>query len=305
MKKHDLIRPFEWARCNESYRWVTGTLKDASREKTATVLVPNAEAMGPDARPQAYTAYTPDPDVDLFFVLAATPATEEGILGFASAYGLLGLKPEKVMTEHGVVRTGETLAGWKWVIGELNYAVERWAAARGNVTLAGDEPGFGWIDLGQALNQHLRQGTALEMTLTEKKGTKPPKKKGVKSTTPPEFRRHDLQLVAQNLLGYLWLRLALAIDAGSQFKRCPACQRMLAIRPLGKRATQLSCSDACRARLAYYRKLSQEGRMSLAEIAKRVGSDVPAVREWVKKPRPKWMTALSSGVEGRATNRPR
>ncbi len=271
--KHELIRPFAWTRCDDGYRWVTGPTTGAA-SKTTTVLWPNSEKRAP---------YAPDRSDELFLTLASTPPTEEGILSFASAHGYLGIEVRTV-SQSGVVRMGEPLEGWTVAIAELSYVVDRWAAARGRVTLAGDESGFGWIDLRDGLNEHLRHHVALEMMLTEKRGIKRAKtiQVGINPNRKPvEFRKHGLQLVARNLLGYCWLQLALAVDSEAQFKRCPACQKWLVVRPSGKRTPQFSCSAACKSRLAYYRDRHRSGHISLAEIARRVGSSVPAVKGWI------------------------
>jgi hypothetical protein len=269
-------------------------------EKIGTLLLPRSAERVPY-----------NPPATLFLTLATTPATKDGIRDFADTYGLLkldsdtadtlggfarerarlGFAPPKAGAAVKVLRTlrrtkspnvvaGEPLDDWKRAIGELSYMVDRWEVSRGQVELEGGQSGLAKIDLQHTLNEHPKTAAALEVLLTDVRVTVA--KPRTPESLPDRFIdfRQTLRLVAQSLPGHCWLQLALAVDGGSRFRRCLACQRMFTIAPSGIRPSRLTCSNNCRVRVSYYRSLYRSRRISIADVAKRLNSDPLTVRAW-------------------------
>jgi hypothetical protein len=103
------------------------------------------------------------------------------------------------------------------------------------------------------------------------------------------LRPHDLALffVPGNLLGLMWLQIAEAINGNRQYRRCAGCKTWIVISPAaaGSRSSRFTCSDACRMKVYYGRKLEarrlhQQG-LGLAEIAARLKAGKLTVSRWV------------------------
>jgi hypothetical protein len=157
--------------------------------------------------------------------------------------------------------------------------IGRWGVSKGKVEVEHDQPGLAKVDLRDKLNEQLRRAVALEVILSGGEEVRRP------DEWWPERRisfRHDLRLVTQNLLGHCWLQLALAVDGDSRFCRCRACQRWLIVKPSGSRPARLTCSNKCRVKISYYKRLHTEGRITPAEVARRLNSDTQTVRSWLK-----------------------
>jgi hypothetical protein len=102
-------------------------------------------------------------------------------------------------------------------------------------------------------------------------------------------RRDNLSLffVPRNLLGLMWLQLAEAINGNRQYRQCVACKTWMVIshEGVGSRSSRFTCSDACRMKVYYGRKvearrLHQQG-LSVREIAQRLSAAQQKVRGWV------------------------
>ena len=102
-------------------------------------------------------------------------------------------------------------------------------------------------------------------------------------------RPHDLALffVPENLLGVMWLQLAEAINGNRRYKRCPGCRTWIVIshESIGSRSGRSTCSNACRMKLYYGRKLEarqlQQAGLTLDQIARRLKADRKSVRNWI------------------------
>jgi hypothetical protein len=102
-------------------------------------------------------------------------------------------------------------------------------------------------------------------------------------------RPHSLALVfvPENLLGLMWLQLAQAVNGNKQYRQCLACKTwmLLSRETEGHRSSRFTCSNACRMKVYYGRKiearsLRRQG-LSVKQIAKRLTADQQAVRDWI------------------------
>lgn len=103
----------------------------------------------------------------------------------------------------------------------------------------------------------------------------------------PEMTELGLYLVPRSLLGALWLQFAQAVAGNKSYRQCEYCAAWFEVSLGASRPTRLYCSDACRFKAYRHRQdeayqLSQQG-IPLKEIAKRLGTDVPTAKGWIKK----------------------
>jgi hypothetical protein len=115
--------------------------------------------------------------------------------------------------------------------------------------------------LQRIVNQHLKSAASPQLRWNVKR-----------------HRPHDLALffVPGNLLGLMWLQLAEAINGNRQYRRCAGCKTWIVISraTVGSRSSRFTCSNACRMKVCYGRKLEarrlhQQG-LGVAEIAARL-----------------------------------
>jgi hypothetical protein len=99
-------------------------------------------------------------------------------------------------------------------------------------------------------------------------------------------RRQRLRFGPTNLLGALWLQLALAIASGATIVECRECGRPFEIsKSLGLRADAQFCSDPCKSR--NYRRRKRLARqwaaegLEIPEIVRLVGSTPETVARWI------------------------
>jgi hypothetical protein len=106
-----------------------------------------------------------------------------------------------------------------------------------------------------------------------------------------------LRYVPRDLLGALWLQLALAIDARKKFVKCSYCGDPLEISDDGRaqRSVTHYCRPVCRVnayreRVARAQTLHQQ-KVSHKEIARKLGTTAERVKKWVSS---SWRTEFSS-----------
>ncbi len=96
-----------------------------------------------------------------------------------------------------------------------------------------------------------------------------------------------LFFVPGNLLGLMWLQLAQAVNGNKQYRQCLACKTWMLISPEteGHRSSRFTCSNACRMKVYYGRKLQARSLrrqgLSIKQIAERLAADEQAVRSWI------------------------
>jgi hypothetical protein len=132
------ISPFYWDIPERGFRWADH-LGKTENARTEAVRLLVAE-LGPVRR-----RWPIREKPALFRIFADTPPTEDGIIGFASSYGSLGIAqvvtfPEAVIPRNfdgndlgfEMVGYGEALFRWQQEIARLREAVDLWDAVRGN-----------------------------------------------------------------------------------------------------------------------------------------------------------------------------
>jgi hypothetical protein len=79
-----------------------------------------------------------------------------------------------------------------------------------------------------------------------------------------------------------------AVNGNKQYRQCLACKTWMLIsrESAGKRSSRSSCSNACRMKVYYGRKIQARNLhrkgLSVSQIADRLGADAQAVRLWIK-----------------------
>jgi hypothetical protein len=166
----------------------------------------------------------------IFWEFANTPATQEGFVTFADAWGELGLR-DGVLYERGKDEDFETpvdtLAGWQAEHAAILRAIH--ARERGE-----------WGQLESLINEGLRGQIA------------------------PLFRRTDdgrfvSGLEPLSLIGAIWLQLANHVATGSTLRRCEECRKWFVLAPGSKRVDATYCGGACKARAYRKRKKGSDG----------------------------------------------
>ena len=136
----DELFPFEWLAPPNGYHWVIGTYKNGAEDRW---LEEHPSDGGPMRLREPYEPMQKYPT--LFRSFAELPQTEEGILGFANAYGWLGLYEERwaeAIPKDGYPEMilsplwgygskwfyAESLSSWLDEIRAMHLALELWDA---------------------------------------------------------------------------------------------------------------------------------------------------------------------------------
>jgi Putative ATPase subunit of terminase (gpP-like) len=312
---------YEWAESRHGGRDEGGRL----------VLVPK-----PDAEEEVYWPLIGNPA--FYQILAKTPPTPEGILGFANRYGRLGLTRLYQSTVDG--RTGELLDLWQNVIRWLGNALGLWHMAHEN-DRRGLEEVIWWIDESTVVNVHRddrkgwleavqglgkdyryedirRMAGVPEPYLSQIKPgevIRPARlqlfnvinhslRQGVVSPQllwDPERDREELKDVPSSLLGAIYLQLAEAVFGKAPPRPCPVCGRWFDVSPKKNRADRVTCSRTCRTQA--YRRRRYRARDLFAEgvSLKKIAKELGTDVETVEK----WVTNMKGVSGGKSKKAPR
>ncbi len=105
--------------------------------------------------------------------------------------------------------------------------------------------------------------------------------------TIPDRKKMGLFIVPDTLIGCLWLQLAGAIAELRKFRTCDGCGKpmLVASEGSGFRTNRKTCSGACRVKVYARRKVEarrlRSEKLSLQQIAKRLGTGVEQVKRWI------------------------
>jgi hypothetical protein len=99
-----------------------------------------------------------------------------------------------------------------------------------------------------------------------------------------------IHTIPLNLIGALWLQLALAIEGDLEYRRCPECQNWFFVRPKAREDATTFCSSKCRVRSYRGRKrevlrLAEQG-LEPKEIREKVDSEPESITRWVAEAKP-------------------
>ena len=263
---------YEWVEVEsvevEAGRWVTAVASDSIEIRLFLLPV---IAPGPH---EVEVHYPLQESLALYRILADTPATTEGILGFARKYGPLGGNVARIIQapRRGLAKPyvgyGESLASWEREIRAIREAVALWDLLA-NFS-KGDVIGPAWDALRKGVNRHMEGRVNLTMF-------KSADGDGLTLGCDPE-----------GLIGALWLQLALAIGDGRFPRQCSECGRWFEPIPHEGRRGRTDrqyCSNYCRAkryqkRISEARGLDKQG-VPAAEIAQRLDAEVDVVKGWI------------------------
>jgi len=161
---------------------------------------------------------------------------EPSVLGFAARHGLLGRDVRFRIPGTRRPASGEALSTWRDEIRALSEVLRVYRLADvsdGVVPLWQSDAG--WRSVQKSVNLRIGEHVGPAARLLWDR--------------PSE--RLVLRLVPRTLLGAMWLQVARAIDAGTQYVGCAACHRFVALHPdrlLGRRSDARYCSSACKQR---------------------------------------------------------
>ena len=101
-----------------------------------------------------------------------------------------------------------------------------------------------------------------------------------------------LTYIPKNLLGAIWMQLALALGHDKRYPHCTYCKRPFEIsldKQTGQRADSIFCSDRCKSAdyRARRRKAQELSAKSIppSAIAKKLRTTVPTVKKWLARSR--------------------
>jgi hypothetical protein len=109
---------------------------------------------------------------------------------------------------------------------------------------------------------------------------------------PPASRHvRRLAIVPRSLIDAIWLQFALAVLENKTYRECEVCGKPFEISPQVARTSRTLCSAACKARAHRQRrdqalKLASQG-VAPRQIAKRVGSQLSTVQNWLSEAKEK------------------
>jgi hypothetical protein len=280
----------------QPFGWLNG--KRGPEEKKLERFLTTAQVGGSHWQ----RTYRPFDDCKGLFITFAGLTPDEGaILAFANKYGCL-LAPHDpgsyiwLLEESQVPFSarGETQDFWQREIHAMNLASNIWTGLRsgssellaslftalpldspaGSLFAQWLNPSYPEVDavaqlLAKLVDQHLQDHVFSRMRPSEE---------------PLSLK---LSYVPRDLLGALWLQLALAIDANKNFVKCTYCRDPLEVSPDGRaqRSDTRYCGPACRVN-AYRERVAQAQKlhhrnMSNKEIAKKLGTTTERIKKWI------------------------
>jgi hypothetical protein len=288
---------FVWGVPLRPFSWQDG--KRGPEEKKFERFLTTSQVGGSDWQ----GTYRPFDDYKGLFISFAGLTPDEGhIADFANKYGCLlpGYDPDTRIwlleegSQNPISARGETREFWQREILAMSLAFNIWTGLRSGSSkllasifnaIAPDSP-IGslfnqWLNpnhpevdavaqvLARLVDQHLQEHVASRMRPSD------------------EPLALKLSYVPRNLLGALWLQLALAIDAKKNFVKCAYCGDPLEVSDDGRaqRSDTRYCRPVCRVN-AYRERVGQAQKLhhqniSNKEIAKKLGTTTERIKKWV------------------------
>jgi hypothetical protein len=296
---------YEWTRAS---LWQAPWLRTEAPAEEGVFLT---ERAGGRAEGKQYDPLRDRKYAGLFRQFADVPPTREGVQAFANQYGLLGCGPLLLLAP-GRVRQGETLDTWQAEITAMHRVLTLW-----NLLERGNEEGLRryirWEKDGKVVYESqskewtldgfsfrspdvvqpaltfiaLEVNKRLSPSVVMEPEQEPPTCRVTPSLALLTGNRLQIRITPDNLLGALWWQCAQAIDGHRSYRRCDQCGTWFEVAPQAEKRNRLFCSDACRVKA--YRLRQEEARklhsqkVSLKEIAKRLGTDTTTAKGWIKR----------------------
>jgi hypothetical protein len=107
------------------------------------------------------------------------------------------------------------------------------------------------------------------------------------ATWNPRTKSVDARLKFHSIRGFMYVQLCISMIQRRQFQQCKVCGKWFQLAPGVGRADKTTCSPSCRF-ISYRRRKQQAVELyakgkSIKEIAKKLGSEVNKVKQWVSK----------------------
>ena len=288
---------FEWRVPTQGFRWtkvpLTGVERAVHKKGAGWVLQENPRpAWGADA--PRWTTCTPLQEATgLYREFAETPPTKDGVMAFATKYGLLGafeyLDPPTEQDPSEI--RGERLADWIKHIQAMKQAVDVWDRLQQK-----DRDGLVELQTSRRLFTDRRKIPAERFTRPSASDEQPPDDRSwdsfyhespylIANDQLPEVALSFLQItmnqhlsgfgvstqvrrdqqrtgglayyvVPESLLGAMWLQLAEAISENKHYNRCRQCDQPFEVStsPTGARISRRYCSVACKNQYHYQQR---------------------------------------------------
>ena len=288
---------FVWGVPLQPFRWLDG--KRGSEEKKVERFLTTGQVGGSDWQ----RTYRPFDDYKGLFISFAGLTPDEGhIAGFANKYGCLlpGYDPDTRIwlpeegSQEPFSARGEPRDFWQREIQAMRLAFNIWTGLRsGSAELLAslfsaivpDSPPGSLFN--QWLNPKNPEVDAVAQVLARLVDKQLQDHVASRMRPSEEPLSLKLSYVPRNLLGALWLQLALAIDAKKNFVKCTYCGDPLEVSADGRaqRSNTRYCGPACRVN-AYRERVAQaqefhHQNMSNKEIAKKLGTTTERIKKWV------------------------
>ena len=287
---------FVWGLPLQPFRWLDG--KRGPEEKKFERFLTTAQVGGSHWQ----RTYRPFDDCKgLFLTFARLTPDEDAILGFANKYGCLLPAHDPVThiwlsddSQAPFSARGETQDFWRREIQAMHFAFNIWTGLRSGssellvslfTAMAHDSPPGSLF--APWLNPNHPEVDAVAQLLAQLVDQR--LQDHVSSRMRPSGEALSLKLsyFPRNLLGALWLQLALAVEAKKNFVNCTYCGGPLEVSPDGRaqRSDSRYCRPACRVN-AYRERVAQAQKlhhrnMSNREIAKQLGTTTERIKKWV------------------------
>ncbi|QDU28507.1 hypothetical protein ETAA8_36090 [Anatilimnocola aggregata] len=222
-----------------------------------------------------------------------------------------GMTEAKTTIKHWVMRGavfGDSLGYWREEIHKLRALIGLWDSLR-NSNRSGIEKfaQFGWNGKLRTINVVDEDGKALarvrtftqeasakltlaaaaEHALTDVLSDLTANTSGI-LLFPHESRyRRKLAIVPKSLRDAIWLQFALAVLENKKYRSCEVCGKSFEVSPQVARTTRTLCSSACKQKAHRLRrdqcvKFAEQG-LTAKQIAKRVGSQLSTVENWLQE----------------------
>ena len=320
----DEIVEFYWEVSKRGYEWIEAQKADSDAASKGLFLTVGLTS----GRVMDRNRYRPLQDHSgLFRIFSEVEPTEEGILGFANKYGLLGADVTTniripIPGKPDTMGVGEPIDKWKDQIALMRRVLDVWELAR-----AGDLEGLSRlihakeklkdISMSQSISSGLsglvmsgqiilspeghpeileeaRAGDLVKSALLQVQYRVNEQLRGL--TSPRilwdiDGTRLGLGIQPTSLLGAMWLQLARAIDGQKDYRQCKECQTWFELSPEVARTNRQYCSNACRIR-AYRGRQEKAQEMNrqhkpISEIAKILGTDARTAKVWISRAKQK------------------
>lgn len=319
----DSVFNFWWSVPDVGF-YLTDALAHPNRpgKRLTTGLPKEKENHGPGKR---YAPFDEAKLSGLFKTFAETEPSEAGILAFARRFGyLLDEGKQDVVriardSEGSYVAYAEPLSLWQTQIRLMNIAMTLWDAAEsGSVKPLRERfvielerlevrpgevvPGPGrvvhYVDGGiqgpemyldpeaESLLNPFDWGRLARLYVQYLVNKAMEEHVAPKVLYTPNIDKWVLRLRPANLLGAMWLQLALAIDGEKRYRSCRECGTWFELDPKVNRTSKFYCSNACRTKALRERqaealRLYKVEGMPVDQIAQRLESDADTVMRWV------------------------